>query len=168
MIRQILKKKFTSTFHSRFYNKEIKNESLPPLSETTNNNVLTNVPSLNNEILKETKVDTLLEPIYNDTENISIFTTIFNYISPTQLFEFILTQFHEVSGIPWYLTISLTALAFKTLLVPIVVKTTKNAAKLQEMQPGNLLLLSKTLHQVTNFYLTCHRVDFIKSKNKRI
>jgi membrane protein insertase Oxa1/YidC/SpoIIIJ len=142
MIRQILKKKFTSTFHSRFYNKEIgKNITTPspappPLSE--NNNVLTSIPSLNKETTSTSTTNHLdsLEPIYQDTENVSIFTNVINYISPTQLFEFVLTQLHDVSGIPWYLTISLTALTFKTLLLPVVVKTAKNAAKLQQMQPG--------------------------------
>jgi membrane protein insertase Oxa1/YidC/SpoIIIJ len=138
MIRQILKKKFTSTFHSRFYNKEIgKNiTTLPPLSENKND-VLTSIPSLNKETNNTTNhhLDSL-EPIYQDTENVSIFTNVFNYISPTQLFEFVLTQLHDVTGIPWYLTISLTALTFKTLLLPVVIKTAKNAAKLQQMQPG--------------------------------
>eukprot|EP01080_Neovahlkampfia_damariscottae_P005040 gene5040-8636_t len=109
--------------------------------DTSKSQFLNNISNENKE-----KIENLLEPIYENEEvSNSIFSTIWSYISPVQGFEYVLTTIHE-SGLPWFATISLTALTFKILLLPVVITTMKNSARLQTIQ-SELQLLNQRIKE---------------------
>ena len=120
-------------------------EETPLNIDTSKSEFLNNISIENKE-----KIENLLEPIYENEEiKEGIFSTIWSYISPVQGFEFVLTSIHDL-GLPWYLTISITALVFKILLLPVIINTMKNSARLQTIQPELSLLNQRIQESMRN------------------
>ena len=62
------------------------------------------------------------------------------YTAPVNGVQFMMETVHDVSGLPWWATVVVTTLSARVLILPIVVYTMKNGAKVRRPVPAQPLL----------------------------
>jgi YidC/Oxa1 family membrane protein insertase len=82
-----------------------------------------------------------------------------SYFTPVGWIQLLLEYLHVETGLPWYQCIVIIALIIRTLLIPITIKSQRNAAKMRKVMPQMMMLNEK----LSAAKMTGNHMDSIES-----
>lgn len=112
------------TLHKRGTNPTLASYQICARFSTSSSTIPPTIPPIVNPDVASASVQALNDPITTP----SIWPLTDNAV-------YLVQQVHEMAGLPWFAAIASTTLVMRSLLLPIAVKSMKNAAKLAEVQP---------------------------------
>ncbi|GFN79866.1 inner membrane protein cox18-like protein [Plakobranchus ocellatus] len=110
-------------------------------------------------------VDSLVDSVVETVTNASLLFPDFPTIKGA---EFAIQNIHQVTGLPWWATITLTAFTLRLFLImPLSVYSLHNAEKLNRLQP-EIVEISKRLKQEVSMAMHQFKWDEKKAKDEYI